>query len=253
MLRTDTVNVGAVRGDPQIRNAYGFAWNVSTPENTLSPGVVVLRAEVELEDGTVRRLTLRPGAWYGAEQLMTRVWLTSSIVGVGVFDWADDPKTVLTSSGATDAPKFPAVEGVYTNPGAFTYNVPASNWVKDFTPQAGVRTGAIYYRVGASGSAIPGAGIKHLDAAGTVLFDTDAITAEGINSLSGQNSQWQVLATWGPLPGANQVKVGTGGLINPVFEFNHPPTPIVRVRFGEQAAGFVFPIGTLFVSAVWGG
>lgn len=103
-MRTETVTVGAVRGDPQLRNVWGFAWNANAPGNSVSAAAAVT-VEVEWADGRTTTLRLRPGVWYAAPNQMRRVWFTTGGGTALVLDWADTEGESATPSPTTVDPE----------------------------------------------------------------------------------------------------------------------------------------------------
>jgi hypothetical protein len=89
VIRTEPINVGVVRAEPQLRNAYGFTWNLADPDNTIS-SLAVVRAEVEDRLGRVARVVLRAGQLYQYRDPVARVWFTSASAGVLSLDVAYD-------------------------------------------------------------------------------------------------------------------------------------------------------------------
>ena len=137
MIRSEKVTLAATRGDPQLRNVYGFAWNPADPDNQVSE-FNVIRVEVEYQDGRVGTFVLRPRAWYGSSQVMRRVWLTYGAGGVIVCDvgleHGDIAQPVAVERGA-----LPSRDLVYLVSANLVVPV-----VLDFTRPSWARAGALH-------------------------------------------------------------------------------------------------------------
>lgn len=90
MIRPEVIPVSPVRGEPQVRGAYGFWWNTGSPENTVSK-IAVVRVEIEFEDLRRSVLYLTPSTWYGSARRITRAWFLSSSVGDIALEVGEEP------------------------------------------------------------------------------------------------------------------------------------------------------------------
>jgi hypothetical protein len=102
VIRSEAVEIGLVRGAPQLRNCFGFCFNPNVAGDTLAGSLVTtIRADIEYADGRMTWLALRSGQLVGSTgRLMTRVWLTNANGGVLGLDVAYDQDDRLVPNPA---------------------------------------------------------------------------------------------------------------------------------------------------------
>jgi hypothetical protein len=123
VIRTEPLPVAAVRAEPQLRNAFGFTWNLADPDNTIS-ALAVVRAEVEDRFGRVSRVVLRAGQLYEYREPVERVWFTCAAPGVLSLDVAyeEGDKLVPTPPPAPDVPRLIRREAEFVSPVGWSWS-----------------------------------------------------------------------------------------------------------------------------------
>jgi hypothetical protein len=199
MIRSETVIVPAVRGnEPGLVNVYGFAWDAADPANTVLETSVV-RVEIEYEDGRHGFIVLRPRAWYGSRQKMTRVWFFSSAGGTAVFDVGLVEGDVALPAASAESVDLPVQRFV----SAAGQNFTAAPLVCDFVRPPGARALSVNTRMPANAQ-VPQGPAFAIDSTGTVGTAAlgPVVVIPAVGTVDGRTIDGLVIRAGGVYPAA---------------------------------------------------
>lgn len=241
MMRMETTAIAAARGEAQLRNVWGLAWNPAATENT-TPETALVTLEAEYEDGTRGSLYLRPRVWYGFGQKVTRAWLTSA-AGAGTvlaLDVGHERGDVAQgASGGAATPALDRWEAVQTSQNG--QNFGATPWVLDFVRPDGAVGFVLYGKEDASVGPKPMLGLTLLDLVGGTEVQVTPVPA---------NAYAANALVWSPTAIVQRGATSFGTLPDGGTRIMHaePPTAIVRCTV---AAGDLDLGAFLYLRARW--